>query len=285
MPEVLVIIGAGGMGTATARRLGFGHLVLLSDVNDDGLTQTAAALTSDGHLVRTAPVDVQSRSSVAQLAEFAASLGRVTRVVHTAGLSPEQAPVEAILGVDLLGVALVLEEFAKVIERHGAGVVISSMAGHLNSPIDPQDEFRLATCPAEELLSLPSSAPQRFSSAQEAYGYAKRANQLRVAAASTAWGARGARINSISPGVISTSMGRQELAGESGNVMRLMVDGSATRRLGTPDDIAAAADFLLGRAASFVTGTDLLVDGGVTAAVRSGAIDFAQLLQNANLSI
>jgi NAD(P)-dependent dehydrogenase (short-subunit alcohol dehydrogenase family) len=206
-------------------------------------------------------------------------------MVHTAGLSPEQATVEAILAVDLQGVAFVLDEFATVIDSHGAGVVIASMAGHLNSPIDPQDEFQLATLPAEALLSLPTSALERFNSTQEAYGYAKRANQLRVAAAANAWGARGARINSISPGVISTAMGRQELAGESGRLMRLMIDGSATKRLGTPDDIAAAADFLLSPAASFITGTDLLVDGGVTAAVRSGAINFAKLLQDEHLSI
>lgn len=284
-PEVLVIVGTGGMGTAIARRLGPGRVVVLSDVNADCLDQTAKDLASDGHDVVTAQVDVTSRHSVAELAEVAASAGRVIGVVHTAGLSPEQAVVEAILAVDLLGVALVLDEFGQVIDDNGAGVVISSMAGHLNTPIEPQAEFQLATCRADELLALPTSAPERFNSTQEAYGYAKRANQLRVAAAANAWGARGARVNSISPGIISTAMGKQELAGESGQAMRVMIDGSGTKRLGTPDDIAAAVDFLLSSAASFITGTDLLVDGGVTAAIRSGAIDFAKLLQDENLSI
>lgn len=284
-PNVLVIIGAGGMGTAVARRLGLGRVLLLSDIDPDALAKTAEALTSEGHVVRSAPVDVASRASVADLAEFAASLGHIAGMVHTAGVSPEQATVEAILAVDLLGVALVLDEFAKVIGGYAAGAVISSIAAHLSSPIDRHTEFQLATCPAEELLSLPASAAARFSSAQEAYGYAKRANQLRVTAAATSWAARGARINSISPGVVSTAMGRQELAGESGAVMRLMIDGCAAKRLGTPDDIAAVTDFLLSPASSFVTGTDLLVDGGVTAAVRSGAVDFAKLLQDANLSI
>ena len=178
-----------------------------------------------------------------------------------------------------------IAEFEQVIENNGAGVVISSMAGHINSPIDPQAEFSLATCPAEELLTLAASAPTRFNSTQEAYGYAKRGNQLRVAAAAGTWGSRGARINSISPGIISTAMGLRELAGDSGRAMRVMIDGSAAKRLGTPEDIAAAADFLLSSAAGFITGTDLLVDGGVTAAIRSGAIDFAKVLEDENLSI
>jgi NAD(P)-dependent dehydrogenase (short-subunit alcohol dehydrogenase family) len=236
----------------------------------------ADALIQDGHQVLTREVDVTSRSSVAAVAETARAAGRVTAVVHTAGLSPQQASTEAVLAVDLLGVALSIDEFARVIGSGGAGVVIASMAGHLMPALDPDVERQLATVPAEDLLSL--DACSNITSSQIAYPFAKRANQIRVAAAAGAWGERGARINSISPGVISTAMGRLELASESGGLMRAMVDNSGLRRLGTPEDIAAAAEFLLGPSASFVTGTDLLVDGGVVGAIRTGTLDLAKAL-------
>jgi NAD(P)-dependent dehydrogenase (short-subunit alcohol dehydrogenase family) len=180
------------------------------------------------------------------------------------------------LAVDLLGVALMIDEFGRVIEPGGAAVVIASMAGHMQPALDPAVAQRLATAPTDELLSL--EACSTITSSQMAYPFAKRANQLRVAAAAVSWGERGARINSISPGVISTAMGRLELSSESGTLMRAMVDNSGLRRLGTPEDIAAATEFLLGPSASFITGTDLLVDGGVIAAIQSGTIDLAKAL-------
>jgi NAD(P)-dependent dehydrogenase (short-subunit alcohol dehydrogenase family) len=274
--EVLVIIGVGGMGLSVARRSGAGRTIVLADINAAGLEAAAGALTEDGHHVLTHEVDVTSRSSIAAVAEAARAAGRVTAVVHTAGLSPVQASAAAVLAVDLLGVALSIDEFGRVIEPGGAGVVIASMAGHLMPAIDPEVERQLATAPAEELLSL--DACSNITSSQMAYPLAKRANQIRVAAAARAWGERGARINSISPGVISTAMGRLELDSDSGTLMRAMVDNSGLRRLGTPEDIAAATEFLLGPAASFVTGTDLLVDGGVVAAIRTGTIDLAKAL-------
>ena len=274
--DVLVIIGVGGMGVAVARRCGAGRTILLADINAEGLDATAAVLTGDGHQVLTREVDVTSRSSVAAVAEAAAGAGRVTSMVHTAGLSPQQASTEAVLAVDLLGVALSLDEFGKVIEPGGAGVVIASMAGHMMSPPDAELARQLASLPAEELLGL--EACTTITSSQMAYPFAKRANQIRVAAAAGSWGQRGARINSISPGVISTAMGRLELDSESGTLMRAMVDNSGLRRLGTPEDIAAATEFLLGPSASFITGTDLLVDGGVVAAISTGTIDLAKAL-------
>jgi NAD(P)-dependent dehydrogenase (short-subunit alcohol dehydrogenase family) len=276
--EVLVIVGVGGMGVSIARRVGAGRTIVLADINAAGLSAAADALTVDGHHVLTREVDVTSRSSVAAVAETAAAAGRVAAVVHTAGLSPQQASTEAVLAVDLLGVALSIDEFGKVIEPGGAGVVIASMAGHLQPSLDPALEQKLATAPAEELLGLDECST--ITSSQMAYPFAKRANQIRVNAAALTWGERGARINSISPGVISTSMGRLELDSDSGTVMRAMVDNSGLRRLGTPEDIAAATEFLLSPSAAFITGTDLLVDGGVIGAIKSGTMDLAKALAN-----
>lgn len=268
--NVIVIIGSGGMGAAIAHRLGSGRTIVLSDVNSRNLDAATRALSANGHDVHAVTVDVTVARSVIDLAAYAAALGPITCVAHTAGVSPEQADIDTILRVDLLGVALVLEQFCEVIEAGGAGVVIASMAGHFHPAMEPGVEHELASTPSRDLLAMAACAPARLRNAQEAYAFAKRANHLRVAAAASSWGKRGARINSVSPGIISTAMGMQELDGNSGKVMKAMIDLSAAGRIGTPDDIAAAVDFLLSRAASFITGVDLVVDGGITAAVRAG---------------
>ncbi len=272
--EVLVVIGVGGMGEAIARRQAPGRQVLLADFSTDTLERVADTLRSEGHSVVCQKVDVSDHPSVSALAAAAAALGPVTQVVHTAGLSPVQASAEAIVAVDLVGVAHSLEEFGRIVATGGSGVVIASMAGTMAQGRLPAElEKALALTPVDELLSLPFLQPAALTDPGAAYGIAKRANQVRVQAASLLWGRRGARVNSISPGVISTAMGQQELAGRSGAIMRAMVDASGTQRLGTADDIAGAAAFLLGPDSSFVTGTDLLVDGGVVAALRSGALE------------
>lgn len=267
--EVLVIIGTGGMGQAVLRRSGAGRKVLLADFNEALLEDAVNIGMAEGYDVVSQAVDVSSRNSVAALAAAARELGAVTAVVHTAGLSPAQAPVQAIWAVDLFGVAVVLEEFEKVIAPGGAGVIISSMSAYMAGGNIPDDALaELAAKPADDLLGLPFVTS--IDNPGFAYSAAKRANQVRVQAASLRWGARGARVNSISPGVISTAMGQQELAGESGAQMRAMIEGSGTGRVGTPGDIANASAFLLSSDASFVTGVDLLVDGGVVAALDSG---------------
>nr|WP_228046174.1 SDR family oxidoreductase [Saccharopolyspora sp. HNM0983] len=266
----MTVLGAGGMGLATARRIGSGHRVLLADFDEDVLAAATERLRDEGFEVTAQRVDVSVRAEVRALADRAAELGPVAAVVHTAGLSPEQASADAVLAVDLVGVALVLDEFARVVAAGGAGVIIASMAGHLPSGTpDPERDAALMRAPAEDLPDLPAADSAVRTEAGAAYAFAKRANLLRVQAAAAAWGERGARVNSISPGIISTAMGRQELAGDSGGHMRAMIDASPTGRAGTPHDIAGAAEFLLSPAAGFITGNDLLVDGGVVAAVRA----------------
>ncbi|CAM4313947.1 3-alpha-hydroxysteroid dehydrogenase/carbonyl reductase [Mycobacterium basiliense] len=267
MTEVLVVIGVGGMGSAIARRLGCGKTVLLADNNAGALAAAADSMAAAGHHVESRGVDVASSDSVRALAEQAAALGEVTQLAHTAGLSPAQASAEAILAVDLLGTALVLDEFGEVIAPGGAGVVIASMAGHLVPPLSVDHEHALAHDPPGELLQL--DFIRKIVEPAFAYPIAKQANHVRVRAAADRWGRRGARVNSISPGVISTSMGQQELQSPVGDGMRAMIAMSGTCRIGTPDDIAAATAFLLGPESTFITGTDLLVDGGVIAAAKS----------------
>lgn len=266
--RVVVITGAGGMGTAVARRLGAGAVVLLADVSEASLERESAALRAGGYEVVTRVVDVSSKESVDALAAAAAELGAVATVVHTAGVSPVQAPVEAILRVDLLGTAQVLDAFGEVVAPGGAGVFISSMAGAM-ATLDRDLETCLATTPTDQLLDLPELSPEAVPDPGTAYVLAKRANQLRVRAAASQWGRRSARVNSISPGVIATAMGAAELDGPSGEIMRAMINGSGTGRIGTADDIAAAVDFLAGHGAAYVTGTDLLVDGGVVASLTA----------------
>ncbi len=269
--DVLVVIGTGGMGRAIARRQAPGKTVLLADSDESVLLAATESLEGDGHTVSAQQVDVSSRSSVAALAEAAVELGEVTQLAHTAGLSPTQASAEAVLKVDLLGVALVLEEFGRVIAPGATGVVVSSMSGHMG-PLPAEQEAALSRTLTDELLLLPFTDPGTVTDPGAAYALAKRGNHLRVQAASSAWGERGARINSVSPGIVSTPMGQQELASESGTSMRAMIDASGTGRMGTPEDIASTTAFLLGPESTFVTGTDLLVDGGVVAALRSGRL-------------
>lgn len=264
--RVVVVTGLGGMGLSVAQRLGLGSKVVLADVNQAALEVTAESLRADGYDVVEQMTDVSNRDSVAALAGTASELGRIEVVVHTAGVSPVQASVEAILKVDLLGAALLLDAFSGIVAPGGAGVFISSMAGTL-APLEPDLERRLMDSATADLLSLPELSAEAITDPGTAYSFAKRANQLRVRSGAVTWGRRGARVNSISPGIISTPMGNAELAGPNGEFMRGMIAGSPAGRVGTAHDIASAVEFLVGPAASFITGTDLLVDGGVVASL------------------
>jgi NAD(P)-dependent dehydrogenase (short-subunit alcohol dehydrogenase family) len=270
--EVIVVIGAGGIGLAIARRQGFGKTVLLADFNEETLKTAAESMRNSSYAVETHTVDVSSRESVQTLATSAAALGKVVQVINTAGLSPNMAPVERVLEVDLYGSAVVFDEFEKVIAPGGAGLIISSMAGHMMPALPPEQDHALAYTPTEELLDLPFLQANAVPNTLVAYMIAKRANHLRVQASAMTWGARGARVNSLSPGIIVTPLALHELNSEIGDIYRTMVAASPANRMASPDEIAIAASFLLGPDAGFITGSDLLIDGGVIAAMRAGKL-------------
>jgi NAD(P)-dependent dehydrogenase (short-subunit alcohol dehydrogenase family) len=271
--EVIVIIGAGGIGQAIARRQGYGKTVFFADIDDTVLKDAVAALEHASYKVASQSVDVTSRASVRALVDAAAAMGSVTQVVNTAGLSPNMASAAKVLEVDLYGVALVFEEFERVIAPGGCGIVISSMAGHMPAPLPPEQEHALAYAPTEELLALPFLSNDAVRDSMQAYGIAKKANHLRVQAASLSWGQRGARVNSISPGIIATPLAQHEMASESGPIYRAMIEASPSKRMASADEVASAAAYLMGPEASFIRGSDLLIDGGVIAAMRGGRLD------------
>lgn len=268
LKDVVVITGLGGMGLAIARRLGSGRHLVLADYAQDLLDRVAETLRSEGHHLDTVRVDVADAQSVANLAQHAAGLGTLRAVIHTAGVSPVQASPERVVQVDVLGTAHVLDAFLPFVSPGTVAVCIASMAGTM-VPLPPEIEHALAVTPTDALAQLPLLDPTTLDPGA-AYSIAKRANQLRVQAASLPWGRQGGRVVSVSPGVISTPMGQAELQSAHGDTMRHMVQASGTGRLGTPDDIASAVEFLISPQASFITGTDLLVDGGVVAGLRYG---------------
>ncbi len=272
MPHVIVVVGAGQIGQAIARRVGIGKHVLLADNRLENAQAAADVMANAGYETSVAEVDVASRASVAALVATATGLGAVTGLVHAAGVSPSQASPETILKVDLYGTALVLDLFGAVIAPGGSGVVIASQSGHRLPPLPVEQSHALATTPTGDLLALPFLAPDQVSDPLKAYQLSKRGNALRVAAQAVVWGERGARINAISPGIVMTPLARDELSGPRGEGYRKMIEASAARRAGTPDEVGAVAALLMGPDGGFITGSDILMDGGVTAAWWYGAL-------------
>lgn len=272
MKCVIVVIGTGLIGQAIARRVGVGKHVLLADLRTENANAAAEVLGNAGYEVSVATVDVSSREAVHRLVETARSLGEVTGLIHTAGVSPSQASPKTILKVDLYGTALVLEEFADVVARGGSGVVIASQSGHRLPPLSVEQNQALATTPVEDLLALPFLQPDQVVDSLHAYQLSKRGNSLRVMAEAVRWGKRGARINTISPGIIITPLAKEELAGPRGDGYRKMIGASAAGRAGTPDEVGSVGALLMGPDGGFITGSDFLMDGGVTAAYWYGEL-------------
>jgi len=270
--DVTVVIGAGQIGQAIARRVSAGKHVLLADLHKANADAAAEVLANAGFDVSTATVDVSSRESVHALAETAGALGDVTGVIHAAGVSPSQARPEVILAVDLYGTALVLEEFGNIIASGGSAVVIASQSGHRLGALTAEQDAALATTPAYELLSLPMLQPDQVTDTLHAYQLAKRGNSLRVMAEAVRWGKRGARVNTISPGIIITPLARDELTGPRGEGYRRMIELSPAGRAGTPDEVGTVGALLMGPDGAFITGSDFLMDGGVAASYFFGEL-------------
>jgi NAD(P)-dependent dehydrogenase (short-subunit alcohol dehydrogenase family) len=265
MNPVIVVIGAGSIGQAIARRVGAGKHILLADLRQENALAAAKVLNDAGFTVSTATVDVSRRTSVQGLVQTAVALGEVTGVIHAAGVSPTQASPATILAVDLHGTALVLEEFGKVIAQGGAGVVIASQSGHRLGALTAEQDRALATTPPDELLALPLLQPDQVKDSLHAYQLAKRGNSLRVMAEAVRWGKRGARVNTISPGIIITPLANDELSGPRGDGYRRMIALCPVGRAGTPDEVGTVGALLMGPDGAFITGSDFLMDGGVTA--------------------
>ena len=268
--EVVALLGAGSMGMAIAERVAQNRTVLLGDISEKALEAAREKLEYSGYSVETMKVDASDKESIFAFARKAAELGPVKYYIHTAGASPNQTNPQHILTLDLIGSAYALDAFGEVMARDGAGILISSQTGYmLPEPLTNEQEWALTMTPADELAALPMLQPEVVSNSGIAYILSKRANQLRVRKAAMDWGRRGARINTISPGVIVTPLAYDEFRA-AGEGYQKMIEASAMHRVGNPAEIANAAQFLLSDQASFITGTDLLVDGGTIAAIKTG---------------
>jgi NAD(P)-dependent dehydrogenase (short-subunit alcohol dehydrogenase family) len=272
MKDVVIVIGAGSIGQAIARRVSAGKHVLLADLRQENAAAAAKVMEEAGFEVSTATVDVSSRESVHALVQAATALGEVAGLIHAAGVSPTQASPGTILSVDLYGTALVLEEFGNVIARGGAGVVISSQSGHRLGALTAEQDKALATTPTEDLLKLPLLKLDQVKDSLHAYQLAKRGNVLRVMAEAVRWGKRGARVNAISPGIVITPLAKDELTGPRGPGYRRMIERCPVGRAATPDEVGTVGALLMGPDGAFITGSDFLMDGGVTASYFYGEL-------------
>ena len=267
--DVIALLGAGSMGCAIVRRIAAGRKILLGDISEKNLEKVSGDFKYGGYDVETCIVNAMEKDSVEAFAQKAASLGKVMYFIDTAGASPNQASPEHILSLDMAGTGYAVDAFGKVMAEGGAGLIISSQTGYMY-PIPNETELEILKTPTEKLMDVPFIKETATSSGL-AYIIAKRVNHLQAQkAAATTWKERRARINTISPGVIVTPLAYDEFAA-AGEGYQQMIDASAAMRTGTSEEIAEAGAFLLGEHAKFITGTDLLIDGGVIAAIRTGA--------------
>ena len=272
MKDVVILLGSGSIGQAIARRVGAGKHVVLADLKIENADAAAEIFENAGFETSTVAADLSSRESILNLIEHAQKFGAIKNLINAAGVSPSQAPVSAILKVDLYGTAVLLEEVGKVISDGGSGVIISSQSGHRLPALTEEENFQLATSPTEKLLEL--DFIKNISDTLKAYQYSKRCNVLRVMFEATRWGKRGATINSISPGIIITPLANDELHGPRKDGYLKMIAASPAGRAGTPDEVGDLAEFLMSSRGKFINGADFLIDGGTTASYWYGDLQY-----------
>lgn len=270
--NVMVWTGAGQIGMAIARRMGYGMKIVVGDKKLANAQAIANIMNDAGYDVVPVEMDLSSRTSIRELISEAQKYGDITMLVNAAGVSPSQAPIESILQVDLYGTAVLLEEVGKIIAPGGVGVTISSQSGHRMPALTPEQDMQLACTPTEELLELQLLQPENIRDTLHAYQLAKRCNEKRVMAESVKWGARGARINSISPGIIVTPLAIDEFNGPRGDFYKNMFAKCPAGRPGTADEVANVAELLMSNKGAFITGSDFLIDGGATASYFYGPL-------------
>lgn len=270
--EVMIVVGAGQILLAIARRMGYGKQILLGDKSEGNAKAIGKVLEEAGFDVTTTVMDLSDRASIQAMVKKATSMGPVKYLVNGAGVSPSQASIETILKVDLYGTAVLLEEVGKVIEEGGAGIVISSQSGFRMKQLTPEEDRQLALTPTEELLDLPLLAEENIETTLQAYQLAKRCNEKRVMGESVKWGARGARLNDIAPGIIVTPLALDEFNGIRGDFYKNMFAKSPAGRPGTADEVADMAELLMSDRAQLITGATFLIDGGATASYYYGPL-------------
>lgn len=270
--DSIIWMGAGQIGLAIIRRIGTGKKIIIGDKNYRNSLTAAEILNNAGFDTLPMEADLSSRDSILTVISEAQKYGNIKHLVNAAGISPSQAPIENIMKVDLYGTAVLLEEVGKVIAEGGTGITISSQSGHRMPALTPEEDELLATTPTEELLSLKILQPQNIKDTLHAYQMAKRCNVKRVMAEAVKWGNRGARINSISPGIIVTPLAIDEFNGPRGDFYKNMFAQCPAGRPGTPDEIAELAELILSERGAFITGSDFLIDGGATASFFYGPL-------------
>lgn len=272
MKDVMLWTGAGQIGMAIARRMGYGMKIVVGDKNLDNAQAIAKTMSDAGFDVMPVETDISSRGSILDLIAEEQKYGEIAMLVNAAGVSPSQAPIEAILKVDLYGTAVLLEDVGKVIKPGGVGVTISSQSGWRMPALSTEEDELLATTPTEELLKLPLLQPQNIRDTLHAYQIAKRCNEKRVMAEAVKWGQRGARINDIAPGIIVTPLAVDEFNGPRGDFYKNMFAKCPAGRPGTADEVANVAELLMSDKGAFITGSTILMDGGATASYFYGPL-------------
>ena len=272
MKNVMILTGAGQIGMAIARRMGYGKKIFIGDKKMENARTISGIMNEAGFDTEALEMDLSSRESIRNLIAEAQKAGPITMLVNAAGVSPSQAPIEAILKVDLYGTAVLLEEVGKVIAPGGVGVTISSQSGHRMPALTPGEDEQLACTPTEELLKLDFLQPENIRDTLHAYQLAKRCNEKRVMAEAVKWGEKGARINSISPGIIVTPLALDEFNGPRGDFYKNMFAKCPAGRPGTADEVANVAELLMSDKGAFITGADFLIDGGATASYFYGPL-------------